>query len=38
MRIQMDLNSMKKFSDMISSTISQIRDCYHIDPADIIKQ
>lgn len=25
-------------SDMISSTISQIRDCYHIDPIDIIKQ
>ena len=25
-------------SDMINSTISQIKDCYHIDPIDVLKQ
>lgn len=25
-------------SDMIDSTISQIKDCYHIDPIDVLKQ
>ena len=25
-------------SDMIASTISQIKDCYHIDPIDVLKQ